>query len=77
MVGDVATPLSPALLCYLKTRQTMTCTLVYMGCPILRGGGRITLLLPRTHTSVCLKVSKTFKNSGFDRNWTYLRKIII
>ena len=50
MVGDVATPLSPALLCYLKTRQTMTCTLVYMGCPNLsrergeegerrRGGG--------------------------------------
>ena len=42
MVGDVATPLSPALLCYLKTRQTMTCTLVYMGCPNLsrerRGG---------------------------------------
>ena len=25
-VGDIATPLSPALLCYLKTRQTMTCT---------------------------------------------------
>ena len=42
MVDDVATPLSPALLCYLKTRQTMTCTLVYMGCPNLsrerRGG---------------------------------------
>ena len=42
MVGDVATPLSPALLCYLKTRQTMTCTLVYMDCPNLsrewRGG---------------------------------------
>ena len=38
MVGDVATPLSPALLCYLKTRQTMTCTLAYMGCPNLSRG---------------------------------------
>lgn len=41
MVGDVATPLSPALLCYLKTRQTMTCTLVYMGCPNLSRERRV------------------------------------